>query len=49
MSREREYSRERDERREAPPAEAPNEAFKVFVGGIPYSIDDGKLMDGECV
>jgi hypothetical protein len=42
---ERERSREVDD---APPArEAPNEDYKVFVGGISWQLDDGMLKDGE--
>lgn len=42
MSRERDYDRPREEA----PAE-PNPEFKCFIGGIPFSVDDGKLRDGE--
>jgi hypothetical protein len=46
MSRERDEYRE--ERREQPAAEAPNEAFKAFIGGISYQVDDHKLLEGRC-
>ena len=48
MSRERDEGyREREERRDQPAADAPNEAFKAFIGGISFQIDDLKLLDGE--
>ena len=44
MSRER----ERDEYRDAPAGDAPpaESAFKAFIGGISYSVDDASLKNG---
>lgn len=43
-----ESPRERDvEMREAPPRSERTESYKVFVGGIPWQLDDYKLKDCE--
>ena len=43
--RERERLDDAGAPQDAPPAEAPRQEFKAFVGGISWELDDKKLKD----